>query len=82
MPPQMTAPPVLVFDCGGEIAADERAFINFIVHIRNHDVALDEVIDHPLIVVAFSAFRGARGEHRFVQIGARGHERAGYRPAD
>ena len=70
------------FDRRRQVAAEEGALVNFVVHIHDDYVALGEAVDHPLIVIALSALRSAHAEHHFVQVGAGGNERRRDCPAD
>ena len=60
----------------------EGPFEDLVVHIGNHDVALDQGVDDPLVVVALSALCRTGSKGNLVQVGTRGNEGAGYGSAD
>lgn len=67
----MTPPPVLVLVLMAvvRLPPQKRAFIDFVVHIRNHHIALDKAVDDPLVIVSLAAFLHADGEHGFMKVG-------------
>ena len=71
-PDHRAAVPCFLVYGGGQVAAQEGALIDFIVHIDDDDVAADEAVDHPLIGRAGEAPGPGLLVHDRLEIGADG----------
>ena len=69
-------------DGGGEVSAEEGSLVDLIIHINDQHVALDQRIDHPLIIIALAVLLHTDAEHHLMQIGAGRREGGGYGASD
>ena len=69
-------------DSGGQVAAQEGALVDLVVHIHNNNVALFQGVDDPLVKVALVADLTAHIEHNVQQVGTGGNIGGGNGAAD
>ena len=67
---------------GGEVTAKEGSFVDLIIHIANNNVALNQGVNNPLIIVTLEAVLCAAIKLNFVKIRAGRRVSAGHSTAD